>query len=231
MKRLHVVLWMVLFAMVACKPAVRESKIMASHVDQQEKEERLRKILIGAGIVAAGTLTIIVGYKYWDTIKAAPGSVAKKIRKLLKNEGKFISHHNSTVKKQFNKTYGSKKKWAEQFGSSLEYDKNAAKHFKDYLSLNDDALQAARTGTEIDDIVEGMKYRKLSDNDLMENLKGIYSNVELKEGENLDQLLTDMVSKLDELTPDEHVKNLKNLANNIEKEQVVEAAATAAEGS
>lgn len=220
MRSLHVWLLTGVLAAAACKPAVREGSTLQS-AEQESRDNRVRNILIGGGVVVAGALAVWFGpQKYFGKIKEFPGKASAYIKKTVSDAGSYFQWSNHILRKEFNNAFP-KAEWTNKLGG-LPYNNKARSALIDHINLRrTDAIDAVKNGNKtVDEVLADDSLRVLGKDELVTRLKGIYDGVELDEGQNLDDMITKMVDTVhdSDVSPVKLKKKLDSVAAKLKKE-------------
>ncbi|MDE3270174.1 MAG: hypothetical protein OYH77_07810 [Pseudomonadota bacterium] len=227
MRSLHVWLLTGVLAAAACKPAVRDGSSL-QQAQEDARDEKIHKILIGSGVGAVAILGAIgIKQKWWQkisfrgmlqSIKNAPGRVYGYLRGVTGDIGEFIGMSNKVSSGEFNKIYP-RNDWEKNFGG-LPYNPKARRALIDHLSIKkSEAVDAVKKGGKsVDEVLADDSLRYISRDDLKKELKEIYSGVK-NEGANLDEVIDKMIKTVDEseLQPKKVLKKLNKLTEGVKE--------------
>ena len=215
MKSLHVWLLTGVLAAAACKPAVRDGSTLQSGMDN--RDERMRKILIWGGATAVAGVSTILGIKYWSKIKKFPKESAARIKKAVSDAGSYLDWSNHVLRKEFNNAFP-KKEWEDIFG--VPFDSKARSALIDHINVRKaDAIEAVRGGKSVDDVLADDSLRVLNKEDLSKRLREIYDG-KLKQGQNYTNISNKMIREVEgsDVSPTRLKKRLEGIADKIAAE-------------
>ena len=232
MRSLHVWLLTGVLAAAACKPAVRDGSTLQS-VNEQ-RDEKLREILIWGGGAAGVIVGAIVGVKKWDKISKFPGRVFRTIKVKVSKLETFIPIYKNRLGVAFNKAFPMDE-WASKFGG-LRFDSKARKAFLEHLDIKQkEAIEAfektGKTAADMEEVLSRDSLRVLSKEDLKKQLMDIYGEMNLKlEGATLDNAVDAMIAtvKKSDVAPHRLQKKLTKMSDQGAKvaDEAAEAAAS-----